>query len=94
MDVQEVKRVLQHPEMGGFVEADIQQLLNPEPQKMQEAIETLFSDRTKGDLVLLYFSGHGIKDDTGKLYLATSLTRKNAQGRLIKSTAVPASFVL
>lgn len=93
MDVQEVKRVLQHPEMGGFAEADIQQLLNPEPQKMQEAIETLFSDRTKDDLVLFYFSGHGIKDETGKLYLATSLTRKNSQGRLIKSTAVPASFV-
>ncbi|MBU7586431.1 MAG: caspase family protein [Nostoc sp. TH1S01] len=93
MDVREVKRVLQHPEMGGFAEADIQQLLNPEPQKMQEAIETLFSDRTKNDLVLLYFSGHGIKDETGKLYLATSLTRKNSQGRLIKSTAVPASFV-
>ncbi|RCJ41645.1 hypothetical protein A6769_01675 [Nostoc punctiforme NIES-2108] len=60
---------------------------------LQEAIETLFSDRSKDDLVVLYFSGHGIKDENGKLHLATRFTRKNPQGRLIKSTAVPASFV-
>lgn len=60
---------------------------------MQEAIEALFSDRRKDDLVVLYFSGHGIKDESGKLYLATRLTRKNPQGQLVRATAVPASFV-
>ncbi|WP_375495684.1 caspase domain-containing protein, partial [uncultured Nostoc sp.] len=92
-DMQAIAKVLQHPEMGGFAEADIQQLENPDPQKMQEAIETLFSDRRKDDLAIVYFSGHGIKDESGKLYLATRLTRKNSQGQLIKSTAVPASFI-
>ncbi|WP_152589074.1 caspase, EACC1-associated type [Nostoc sphaeroides] len=92
-DMQAIAKVLQHPEMGDFAEADIQKLENPDPQKMQEAIETLFSDRRKDDLVVLYFSGHGIKDESGKLHLATRLTRKNPQGRLIKSTTVPASFV-
>ncbi|ODH02914.1 hypothetical protein A4S05_21890 [Nostoc sp. KVJ20] len=92
-DVQAIAKVLQHPEMGGFAAADIQKLENPDPQKMQEAIEGLFSDRRKEDLILLYFSGHGIKDETGKLYLATSLTRKNPQGRLVKATAVPANFI-
>ncbi|MBE9038903.1 caspase, EACC1-associated type [aff. Roholtiella sp. LEGE 12411] len=92
-DMQAIAKVLQHPEMGGFAETDIQKLENPDPQKMQEAIETLFSDRRKDDLVVLYFSGHGIKDESGKLHLATRLTRKNPQGRLIKSTTVPASFV-
>jgi hypothetical protein len=53
---------------------------------MQEAIEGLFSDRHKDDLAIVYFSGHGIKDESGKLYLATRLTRKNPQGQLIKST--------
>ncbi|MBN3960451.1 caspase family protein [Nostoc sp. NMS8] len=92
-DMQAIAKVLQHPEMGGFAEVDIQKLENPDPQKMQEAIETLFSDRTKDDLVVFYFSGHGIKDENGKLHLATRFTRKNPQGRLIKSTAVPASFI-
>ncbi|MEH2362252.1 caspase family protein [Nostoc sp.] len=92
-DMQAIAKVLQNPEMGGFAEADIQKLENPDPQKMQEAIETLFSDRRKDDLAIVYFSGHGIKDESGKLYLATRLTRKNTQGQLIKSTAVPASFI-
>ncbi|AFY49750.1 hypothetical protein Nos7524_3977 [Nostoc sp. PCC 7524] len=92
-DVLAIAQVLQHPEMCGFAEADIQKLENPDPQKMHEAIETLFCDRRKDDLILLYFSGHGIKDETGKLYLATRLTRKNPQGRLVKATAVPANFI-
>ncbi|MBD2528352.1 caspase family protein [Nostoc flagelliforme FACHB-838] len=92
-DMEAIAKVLQHPEMGAFAEADIQKLENPDPQKMQEAIETLFSDRRKEDLILLYFSGHGIKDESGKLYLATRLTRKNSQGRLVKATAVPANFI-
>jgi hypothetical protein len=45
-DMQGIAQVLQHPEMGGFAELDIQKLENPDPQKMQEAIETLFGDRT------------------------------------------------
>jgi tetratricopeptide (TPR) repeat protein len=90
-DVEAMRRVLQHPEVGGFDE--VKTLSNPEPQKMQEAIETLFSGRMKDDLVLLFFSGHGVKDDNGKLYLATRVTRKTTQGELIRATAVPASFV-
>jgi uncharacterized caspase-like protein len=60
---------------------------------MQYEIETLFDGRTKDDLVLLFFSGHGIKDDAGRLYFASRITRKNAKGDLIRSTAVPTSFV-
>ncbi|MEH2452426.1 caspase family protein [Nostoc sp.] len=92
-DMQAIAKVLQHPEMGGFAQTNIQKLENPDPQKMYEAIETLFSDRRKDDLVVLYYSGHGIKDQSGKLYLATRLTRKNPQGQLIKSTTLPASFI-
>jgi tetratricopeptide (TPR) repeat protein len=90
-DIDAMQRVLQHPDMGGF--DDIQMLSNPEPLAMQEAIETLFSGRTKDDLVLLFFSGHGVKDDNGKLHLATRITRKTPQGELIRATAVSASFV-
>jgi uncharacterized caspase-like protein len=75
-DVDAVQEVLLHPEIGGFAESDIVLLKNPERQNMEMAIETLFSGRQKDDLVLLYFSGHGIKDDRGRLYLATRTTRK------------------
>ncbi|OUL35723.1 hypothetical protein BV372_09975 [Nostoc sp. T09] len=90
-DVLEIQRILQHPQIGNF--SDIQILHNPDPLEMQDAIETLFSGRAKDDLVLLFFSGHGIKDDTGKLYFATRLTRKDERSALRKSTAVAASFV-
>ena len=86
-DVLALQRVLENPEMGGFDE--VSTLINPEPTRMQEAIETIFSERIKDDLVLLYFSGHAITDDRNKLYFATSIT-KTSRGRLIKSSAVPA----
>jgi len=90
-DVQAFKRVLINPEISGFDEVRI--LLNPEPQNMQYEIETLFSGRSKDDLAMLYFSGHGLKDDNGRLYFATRITRKTQRGELIRSTAVPARFI-
>ncbi|XHX79070.1 MAG: caspase family protein [Stenomitos frigidus ULC029] len=90
-DIAAMQRVLLDPEMGGFDEA--KPLANPDPQAMQYEIETLFSGCTKDDLVLLFFSGHGIKDDSGRLYFASRITQKNPEGDLIRSTAVPTSFV-
>jgi len=90
-DVEAMQRVLQHPEMGQFNQ--LKTLLNPDPLVMQGEIETLFADRSKDDLILLFFSGHGVKDESNKLYFATTITRKTARGELVKSTAVPASFV-
>jgi hypothetical protein len=92
-DVDALKEVLVHPDIGGFAESDVTLLKNPERQDVEIAIETLFSGRHKDDLVLLYFSGHGIKDDRGRLYLATRTTRKTVQGELIRSTAVSANFI-
>ncbi|WP_242048408.1 MULTISPECIES: caspase, EACC1-associated type [Nostocales] len=90
-DIEALRRVLQDPEMGDFHE--LKSLKNPDPQIMQYEIEALFSERTKEDLILLYFSGHGIKDDAGNLYFATRATKKNSKGELVRSTAVPASFI-
>ncbi|MFW9264189.1 caspase, EACC1-associated type, partial [Nostoc sp. CALU 546] len=92
-DVEAVYDVLLHPEMGGFAASDITLLKNPERQVVEIAIETLFSGRHKDDLLLLYFSGHGIKDDRGRLYLATRNTSKTKQGELIRSTSVSANFI-
>jgi uncharacterized caspase-like protein len=90
-DVQAMRQILQHPEIGSFTE--VRTLVNPDRQVIEEAIEALFSGRQRDNLVLLYFSGHAIKDSSGKLYLATNITRKNEQKQLVKSSVVPASFV-
>ena len=90
-DIEAMGKVLQHPDMGAFEQVEL--LKNPDPQTMREAIESLFADRVKTDLVLFFFSGHGLKDDNGVLYFATPQTRKTEKGTLVRSTAVSAEFV-
>jgi Caspase domain len=86
-DIAELKKILDNPEMGGF--DDVKSLPNPDSQTMQIEIERLFRNRAKTDLLLLYFSGHGIRDERGNFYFAT----KNTQKELVAATAVPARFV-
>ena len=90
-NVTAMQRVLQHPEMGGF--EPVKTLINPTPMAMQDAIETLFSNLAEDDLALLFFSGHGLKDENGRLYFATRYTRKDSTGGLLRATAFPASFI-
>ena len=90
-DVEAIKRVLQHPDQGSFDK--VKPLLKPQPLVLQKALKTLCLDRQPDDLVLLYFSGLGVVDDSGKLYFVTATTDKNVQGKLVKSTAVSASLI-
>ena len=92
-DIEAMQAVLLNPEIGGFAETDVIALKNPDRQAVEEAIERLFTYRQRDDLVLLYFSGHSIKDDLNNLYLSTRTTRKNSNGELVRSTAVAAKFV-
>jgi uncharacterized caspase-like protein len=86
-DVAAMLRVLQNPELGAF--DDVKTLIDPDLEAMQTAIDLLFQSCQKGDLGLLYFSGHGITDDSDRLYLATRRTSKDT----FRSTAVSASFI-
>ncbi|MFB2834737.1 caspase, EACC1-associated type [Floridanema evergladense] len=88
-DVEAMGRVLADAEKGDFT---IQVLQNPQRQQMEEAIYRLFANRQKDDLLLFYFSGHGVKDESGNLFLATRTTRKD-NGSLVEPTAVAASFL-
>jgi hypothetical protein len=56
---------------------------------MRDEIETFFADRQKDDLLLLYFSGHGVTDNDGCFYLTSYRTRKER----LKATAIPANFI-
>lgn len=90
-DIDAMQRALQDHQTDGFDQIKV--LLDPDPQTMRVEIETLFAGRSRDDLVLLFFSGHGIKDDQGKLYFATRDTRKTPAGTLIRATALEAGFV-
>ncbi|MBU0703543.1 MAG: caspase family protein, partial [Chloroflexi bacterium] len=86
-DAADLARVLKDGKIGGFDQ--VQVLANRASYEVRREIETFFANRKRDDLLLLYFSGHGVKDDDGRLYLATSDTRRG----LFRSTAVPAAFV-
>ncbi len=86
-DLQAMQRVLESSQVGAFDRVEV--LPNPNRTQMEVAIETLFTDnRNRDDLIFLYFSGHGIRDDNGALYFAVSNTQKSPQGRIRTSTAV------
>ncbi len=91
-DVLAMQQVLTHPAIGGFEPDHVSVLQNPERQRMEDAIYALFADRQKTDLLLLYFSGHGVLADNGEFYLTSRLTRKEG-GRLVLPTAVAARSV-
>lgn len=91
-DVEAMRRVLQHSEMGGFPAEQIVVLTNPAKHQVEDAIYGLFAGKREDDLLLFYFSGHGVKDDTGKLYFTVPDTRKYREA-LVGHTAVSASML-
>ncbi len=66
---------------------DIEEMINRPFLEVHRRISQLFDQkRKKDDLLLLYFSGHGILDEDGQLYLAVNNTEKE----LLSATAIPA----
>ena len=90
-DVQALQSVLEHPDMGNFDR--VQTILDQDVQIIRRSIEDHFLQCGRDDLALLFFSGHGIKDDFGRLYLAGKETSKDKHGNLIRSTSVEAAFI-
>jgi formylglycine-generating enzyme required for sulfatase activity len=90
-DVDALYRVLVDSERGEFLAPNIKVLKNPDRQEMENEIYWLFHDREADDLLLLYFSGHGIKDERNKFYLGTRITEKNDRGSLVPTSAVAAT---
>lgn len=78
--------VLSDPAVGGF---RVTVVVDQVSAVVSEAMEAFFADRRRQDLILLYFSGHGIKDADGRLYFAARNTRPDR----LRSTGVPAAFV-
>jgi hypothetical protein len=85
-DAEALSRVLGDPQIGAF---DVQVVHNEPAHVIQGQIEDLFSESRPDDVLLLHFSCHGLKSQSGELFFAARNTRPNRLG----STAVSADFV-
>lgn len=68
---------------------DVRVVRNETAHVVQAEVEDLFAEGKPDDVLLLHFSCHGLKNDTGELFFAARNTRPDRLG----STAVPAEFV-
>lgn len=71
-DAEAFAAVLEDERIAGF---DVTTLVNAPNHRVGEAIGDFYRDRRRDDITLLYFTGHGLKDDEGRLYLAMANTR-------------------
>jgi hypothetical protein len=85
-DAQALARVLRDPGIGDF---EVRVLLNEPAHEVNLAVEEFFADRRPDDLLLVHFSCHGVKDESGELFFAAANTRLRRLG----ATAVAAEFV-
>lgn len=85
-DAQALATVLGDPERGEF---EVEIVRNQTSSTIAERVESVLAGGKPEDLIVLHFSCHGLKDDSGELYLAATNTHPD----LLASTAVDASFV-
>ncbi|TQM81850.1 chaperonin GroEL [Saccharothrix saharensis] len=87
---QEVGRlaaVLEDPDVGGFTSVEV--LRDRTDHEIRRAVEDLLAPREADDLVLLYFSCHGLTTAARRLYFAASNTVQDRPA----GTAIPRSFL-
>ena len=86
-DVDGLAAVLGDPRIGGF---DVQRVVNQPSHTVRRELARFLLRRKRTDLVLDYYSGHGIVDATGgDLHFATVDTEPD----LLTATAVSAQFI-
>lgn len=86
VDAERLASLLVSPEVGNF---HVNMLNDSSFAEIRLAIANLFEDKEKNDLVLLYFSGHGLKDEWGELHLTVKNTLKNR----LAATAIESGFI-
>jgi hypothetical protein len=74
-DAESFAEVLKDEAIADF---DVTMLVNQPHYVVGEAIADFYGAAGREDLTLLYFTGHGVKDDEGRLYLAMTNTRREA----------------
>jgi len=85
-DAEALSEVLADPDIGGF---QVHFVVNQPAHVVNVEVARFFAHRKPDDLLLMHFSCHGVKDDSGELYFATPDTRLD----LMEATAVSSAFV-
>lgn len=86
-DAETLTELLRNHEVGGF---RVRPVVDQPSWVVAEEIERFFAERSSSDIALLYFSGHGIKDEDGALYFATM----NTDPKLLLATSVPSEHIV
>lgn len=86
-DAEDFARVLQSKDICDFDAVHIS--LNEPSSSVIEAVDEFFDQKKPDDLLVLYFSGHGVKDEIGSLYLAF----KNTVRSRLRSTAIKSDYI-
>lgn len=85
-DAKALRHVLADPNIGDF---NVETILDADETTIRRGIGEFFADRGSQDMLLLHFSGHGIKDPRGRLYLATRDTNLSR----LNTTAISADLI-
>jgi uncharacterized caspase-like protein len=86
-DVGALKDALLDPELGGF--DDVNLIFNSATHIVRKEIFNFFAKKTSSDMLLFYFTGHGVLDELGRLYLAL----KDTDTEALRGTAIPARYI-
>jgi uncharacterized caspase-like protein len=86
-DVNDLADVLRAPDIGGFDE--VKALVNESDANIRLSLEDFFADKKPDDLLVVYFSGHGVRDEQGSLFLAVNNTRATR----LRATAIPSEYI-
>jgi hypothetical protein len=86
-DVHALAGVLRDSTIGAFDE--VESVVDASFAHTRRAIARFFDGRKRDDLLLLYFSGHGVRDEYGHLHLAVRDTERS----VLAATAIEASFI-
>ncbi len=86
-DAKDFARVLKDQDICSFDEVNVM-LNQPEPT-VRGAIDEFFDQKKPDDLLVFYFSGHGVRDELGSLYLAV----KNTIRTRLRSTAIKSDYI-
>ncbi len=86
-DAEDFAQVLKDQDIGAF--DNVKVLLNQLSSTVSEAIDEFFDQKKPDDLLVLYFSGHGVRDELGSLYLAVQNTIRSR----LRSTAIKSDYI-